>query len=292
MKFNQALYYCSECKLIVPTLDKLLFIEDNSNKGFCCEACIEDFYYPIIRHFENLEAKLRGVLHLENEKVKGQVVAVDAEAEQYLINQVFSTPSEVWSQKNELEEEIFTYVKHFADFTSIIMCTVYKGEGSFIFLNTKTKSKEFLAALRPTKVDLANDQNEEMPLMDDDDYNFMQLLESKKSQLLADLLVTRKDEDISFEEFTDYEFCFQECLDSPDEVFETKDNEGDQFFVYIKSFIQDSRDFFYIISCLKRKDKEDDKSVSVFPVMAFPTNDVELYSKWRTGKKIAGHIKN
>ena len=70
MKFNQALYYCSECKLIVPTLDKLLFIEDNSNKGFCCEACIEDFYYPIIRHFENLEAKLRSVLHLENEKVK------------------------------------------------------------------------------------------------------------------------------------------------------------------------------------------------------------------------------
>lgn len=290
MKFNQPLYYCSECKLVVPSLDKLLFIEDNSNKGFCSESCIEDFYFPLTRHYEQLEAKLRAQLNLEREDI--ELRGIDALSEKSSMDEIFSNPSEVFSAKNELGEEIFTYIKHFQNYSSVIICSVYKGEGSFIFLNTKTKSREFLKALRGgTKKEevLAIDQDLEM---DEDDYNFMQLLESKKSQLLADLLMKRKDSDISFEEFSEYEFCYQDCLDVPDEVFESKDKEGDTLFVYIKSFIKEGSDFFYIISCLKRKEDIEDNSVSVFPVLAFPTNDVSLYSEWRSGKKISGLIKN
>lgn len=290
MKFNQPLYYCSECKLVVPTLDKLLFIEDNSNKGFCSESCIEDFYFPLTRHYEQLEAKLRAQLNLEREDI--ELRGLDALSEKSSMDEIFSNPSEVYSAKNELGEEVFTYIKHFQNYSSVIICSIYKGEGSFIFLNTKTKSREFLKELRGgTKKEdaLVIDHDHEM---DEDDFNFLQLLESKKSQLLADLLMKRKDSDISFEEFSEYEFCFQDCLDTPDEVFEAKDKEGDTLFAYIKSFIKDGSDFFYIISCLKRKEDVEDNSVSVFPVLAFPTNDVSLYSEWRSGKKISGLIKN
>lgn len=288
MKFSSPLYYCSECKLIVPQLEKLLFIEDNSNLGFCSEACIEDFHFPIIRYFEKLEADLRLKHGLQNEKIEG-LKSID---EKNLVDNVLAKPSEVWSVKNELSEEIFTYLKHFEAFTAVIICKVYKGEGSFVFLNTKTRSREFLAELRlGVKKEQIYEEREDTA-MDEEDYQFMQLLENKKSTLLAELLIKRSDSDISFEEFNDYEFCFQECLDSPDEVFESKDKEGDVFFVYIKSFIKGSSDFFYIISCLKRHDLADAKSVSVFPVLAFPTNDVALYSEMRTGKKIAGLIKN
>ncbi|MFA6238613.1 MAG: hypothetical protein WC635_14865 [Bacteriovorax sp.] len=289
MKFNRPLYYCTECKLVVPTLDRLLFIEDNSSKGFCSEACIEDFYLPIIKHFEVLESRIRIRLNIENEKITFNI------DEKKMVDEVLGSPSEVLTLRNELNEEIFTYIKHFENFSSIVICTVYKGEGSFIFLSTQTKSREFLRELR----DGNKSSSEALPPsgsdefnMDEEDFNFMQLLEFKKSKLLAELLAQRKDSDISFENFNEYEFCFQECLDSPDEIFDFKDNEGDSFFVYIKSFIKDSSDFFYIISCLKRKGSEEDDSVSVFPVLAFPTNDVDLYSSWRTGKKIAGHIKN
>ena len=120
----------------------------------------------------------------------------------------------------------------------------------------------------------------------------MQLLESKKSSLLADLLTKRLDSDISFEEFTNYEFCFQETLETPDEVFESKDKEGDVFFTYIKSFIKDQSNFFYIISCLKRVSAESTEDVSVFPVLAFPTNDMDLYLEFRSGNRIAGPLKN
>lgn len=295
MLFNKPLYYCSECKLIVADLDKLLFIEDHSNKGFCSETCIEDFYHPLIRHFELLEASLRARLHLQKEKIElGKNTT-----EKDMIENVLARPSEVWSVKNDLGEEIFTYIKHFENFSSVILCTVYKGQGSFVFLNTQTKSREFLAEFRrgvksenPLPSMEPVEANGDHVQMNEEDFNFMQLLENKKSGLLADLLTDRLESDISFEEFNDYEICFQDTLDTPDEVFETRDKEGDSFFVYIKSFIKGNEDYFYIISCLKRPDKEDEKSISVFPVLAFPTNDVLLYAKWRTGKKISGHVQN
>lgn len=288
MKFNQPFYFCAECKIILPNLLDLLFVEDNCSKGFCSKGCIEDFYYPLIRHFEQLETNLRSRLFLENENI----TVLENEIE--LVNTVLSNPSDVWSTKNELDERIFTYIKHFKNFTSIVICTVYKGEGSFVFLSTKTRSVEFLKQLRgnpkseaPEKQSGSSDDFS----FNEEDYNFMQLLEVKKSQILAELLMKRKESDISFERFNDYEFCFQECLDFPDEVFEARDNEGDYFYIYIKSFIKGSDNFFYIISCLKRKES-DEKSSNFFPVLAFPTNDLQLYSEWRMGKKISGLIKN
>ena len=126
----------------------------------------------------------------------------------------------------------------------------------------------------------------------EEDFIFMQLLENKKSKLLAELLEKRKDDDISFEDFMLYEYCFPETLETPDEVFESLDNEGDSFYVYIKSFIKETENYFYIISCLKRKNKEESPEVNVFPVLAFPTNDLDLYSEFRSGKRIAAHMKN
>jgi len=48
MNFNNPLYFCTECKKVIPRLDQLLFVDGNSSKGFCCEECIEDFYRPLI----------------------------------------------------------------------------------------------------------------------------------------------------------------------------------------------------------------------------------------------------
>ena len=280
MKFNQPLYYCTECKTVVPALEQLLFIEEDSNKGFCSDTCIEDFYLPLIRHFESLELALRKRLNLpENEEIDAGF------DDKELVEEVLKNPSEVWAVENLLQEKISTYIRHYNDFSAVIMCTVYNGEASFIFLCTKTRSRAFLSELRSGNKENASSMDEEVPL-DDEDFNFIQ------SKLLADLLMKRKDDDISFEDFSLYENCFQECLDQPDEVFESKDREGDVFFVYIKSFIKDHTNFFYIISCLKRKDNEESSEVNVFPVLAFPTNDMDLYAEFREGSRIAGTLRN
>lgn len=287
-KFNHPLYFCTECKSVVESLDKLLFIEENSNKGFCSETCIEDFYRPIIDYFEGLEKKTRQRLGIENETINQR------KGDKELVEEILSSPSEVWEIKNELNESLYSYIRHYQDFSAIVIATVYNQQASFIFFKTLTRSREFLLEFRiPGKENARTEKQflEEQGL-DEDDFHFMQLLESKKSKLLADLLIKRKDTDISFEDFSQYEFCYQDCLDAPDEVFESKDNEGDVLFVYIKSFIKNNKDFFYIISCLKRKDTETRAEVNVFPVLAFPTNDMDLYREFRSGSKIAGPLKN
>ena len=286
MNFNHPLYYCSECKTVVPELANLLFIEENSNKGFCSETCIEDFYLPLVRHYENLDQELRKKLNISLD----ENIQTGADDKQ-LVEEILSNPSEVWNIENELHEKLTTYFRHFQDFTAVLICTIYNGEASFIFLCSKTRSREYLAVLRNGhKPYEAYEQSDNS--LNDEDLQFMQLLESKKSNLLAELLTKRKDNDISFEDFTHYEYCYSECLESPDEVFEVKDRDGDVFFVYIKSFLKDHLDFFYIISCLKRKDLTDSSEVNVFPVLAFPTNDLDLYSNFREGTRISGTIKN
>jgi hypothetical protein len=288
MKFNKPLYYCTECKAILAGLDKLLFIEEKSTKGFCSEACIEDFYSPLIRHFDRLLVNARTELKIDQpEKINFNL------SDKEFVDQVVANPSEIWKVSNELDEEIYTYIKHFEDFSGVIVSKVYEGVASFVLLSTQTKSKQLLAELRVGERISSAILDTEVPEgFTEEDFNFMQLLENKKSVLLASLLEKRKDDDISFEDFTVYEPCFNETLESPDEVFEKKDYEGDVFFIYIKSFILESKNIFYIISCLKRKENEDSQEVNVFPVLAFPTNDLELYSEFRTGKQVASHIKN
>jgi len=211
-----------------------------------------------------------------------------------LIEAVISEPGEVWQNKNELNESLFTYIRHFGDYSAVVIASVYNEEASFVFFRTLTRSKKFLEQFRSPERD-----NKQIPKSDpersfsEEDMLFMQELENKKSRLLADLLIKRTDNDIPFEQFTDYEDCFQDCLESPDEVFESKDKEGDTFFIYIKSFLRNGFNFFYIISCLKRKDTETPEDVHVFPVLAFPTMDVELVRDFRSGSKIAaGPLKN
>ena len=120
----------------------------------------------------------------------------------------------------------------------------------------------------------------------DEDMIFIQLLESKKSKLLADILMNRSESDIPFEDYSGYESCYQETLDFPDEVFEKKDNEGDVIFSYIKSF----NNFFYIVTCLKRK--LDNDVVNVYPILALPTTDIKMCQEFRGGTKLTGPLKN
>jgi hypothetical protein len=291
MSFLKTPYCCTECKAFVPSLDKLYFVEDKSTKGFCSEDCIEDFFLPLVRYFENAEKSLRENINLESENIRGLL------NDKELIENVLDTSHEVWLITNELDEDIYLNIKKIKDYYGIVLCKMFNGHPSFVLFSTATQSEIFLANMRSgervyntAETNIEKSENEES--FTDDDAQFIQLLESKKSGLLAGLLETRKNSDIDFEHFSAYEDCFTETLEIPDEVFEFKDRDGDLIFNYIKSFMREKNNIFYIISCLKKENIEDESKVNAFPILAFPTTDLELCSQFRVGKKISGHISN
>ena len=298
-------YFCTECKKVLDHLDDLLFIDEFSHKGFCSESCIEDFYFPLIKHFEIVERTLREKLNFLEENILIQMT------DEELVELVVSSPSEIYKNTNELHETFYHYIKYFSDFTAIVISSVYRKEASFVFLSTVTKSSELVQEFcygekvismivdnqLQTNIkdfDISEEENlDSEPELEEDDMIFMQLLESKKSKILADVIMSRKDNDISFEDYPGYEFCFEETLESPDEVFEKKDNEGDYLFTYIKSFSRGTRgeeSFFYIIICLKRTSEE--ANVNVYPILAVPTTDLEMCQEFRTGTRLSGPLKN
>lgn len=309
VSLNKPIYFCSECKKILGHLDDLLFVDEHSHKGFCSEECIEDFYFPIIKHYEMIEHSLRRKHDLVHEIPSGTIISAD------VIEDVLSSPDEVFRQTNELSETFYNFIKKYNNYFVIVVSSVYREEASFVFLATKTSSKELVKEFRfgemindwnsddvefseaEISVDLEEPErddrmmNDDDPNLDDDeDMIFIQLLESKKSNMLAEILMNRKDSDIPFEDYIGYESCFQETLDTPDEVFEKKDKEGDLVFTYIKSFSRGSESFFYIVTCLKRI--MEGETVNVYPILALPTNDMEMCQEFRGGTRLTGPLKN
>lgn len=298
-------YFCSECKKVLGHLDDLLFIDEFSHTGFCSEECIEDFYFPLIKHFEIVEHALRSKLNLREETILAEASDPD------LVESVVTSPNEIYRQTNELQQAYYHFIKNFPDFTAIVIASVYRKEASFIFLSTVTRSKLLVSEFKyGEKVNdwaigeqtledemqgefSRGEEVDSQSESDEDDMIFMQLLESKKSKILADVILSRRDDDIPFEEYPGYEFCFQETLETPDEVFEKKDNEGDMLFTYIKSFSRGAHgeeSFFYIVICLKRS--TDATNVNVYPILALPTTDIKMCQEFRGGTRLSGPLKN
>lgn len=299
---KKPLYFCSECKKVLGHLDDLLFIDEFSHKGFCSEECIEDFYFPLIKYYEVMEHSLRQKHGLQNESVN-QVV------DEAMVEEVIASPDEIYRQTNELHETYYNFIKHYSHSSVIVVTSVYRKEPSFVFLTTRTHSKALINEFRVgeevkdwfTEIDVdateasvhEEDFGSEHEMEEDEDMVFMQLLESKKSKLLADILIKRKDSDIPFEDYSGYESCFQETLDNPDEVFESRDNEGDKLFSYIKTYTVGTRpsdSYFYIVICLKRN--SDSSTTNVYPILALPTTDMEMCQEFRTGTRLTGPLQN
>jgi hypothetical protein len=236
-------------------------------RGFCSEECIEFFYSPLLKYYEQLLHSFRTKFDLQDE------IVIFPYSDKELVEEVIRAPSEIWRSQNDLSEEMFTYIRHFNQGSALILCTVLNKEPSFIFLVTKTGSEKLISEFRIGE--------RLMAAGDEDTDEIITHLENKKSQILADLLGKRLESDIPFEKFTIYDSCLDDTINAPDEVFEFKDREGDILQSAIKSFTKFNENFFYIVITFNK-----------LPILSFPTTDVNLYAEFRIGKQISSNFKN
>lgn len=295
VNFKQSYYTCYSCRSIHSDLQNLLFVEERSSKGFCKEECIEDFYRPLLKHYEQLEEKLRKDLNLEDETVLLGVSDEEAMA------RLISAPDEIWKLSNDLAEEIYAYIKVINRAFFIVLCTSYKNEPSYIFLTTKTNEQKILDAFRI---------GEKLSLEEGVSRDLEEIIERKKSEILARLLEVSTDEaDIPMDQYILYHDLFQSTMEEADEIYEYKDRHGDLLVTYTKSFNRNGEAIFYLVICLKDNSSslknldneiealssEEDRAMNmmtIFPIFSFPTRLGSVYKEFKQGKLLSGHLSN
>lgn len=288
------LYYCSECKKILDSSDDLLFVEDNSNKGFCSEKCIESYYDFLSVHYVALDHSLRRDLNLQDED------ALDYVGVPRLMEKTLQDPEEIWCQTNSLGETVHSFIyreelNDGRDLYYILLCLVYSKRPAYIIHSTATFSEALVQSYRiGTTVENISDftpgpsQKEEALQISQET---MDILESKKSSLLAELMEHRKESDIPFETFTLYADYYTSTLENPDEVYKGQDLDEEDVYIYIKAHDRDGISFFFFVLCIVAHNEMTGKS-ALFPVLSFPTIDPVLHRYYRKGDKLTGGIIN
>lgn len=309
MSFNNELYFCHFCRKIVDDLEELYFVDDTSCRGFCQEACIENFYRPIFKFYEKKEKKLRETFNCQQEKCRSLVQDI------HLVERALKHPTHVYEVENKLGESLYAiHYRHKREQQNcwlISLCLISDGTVSFIMLITATENENLRKAfmigeevkdinqLLSPDVSLnvekrENDHGADLTSFQNIEVSSetLEAAEQKKSELLAKLLENRLASDIPYESFHLYEDFTAETLENPDEIYKYTDSQGDELLTYLKAHEQSGIPFFYFVICLNLGDQYTEQGQALLPILSFPSLDGELSRIFRAGEKISGKLKN
>ncbi len=299
MKFKN-IYYCCQCHSIFAELENLLFVEENSSRGFCSEDCIEKFYDPLVEHFASIIDDKRQDIGIDDDALA--IFDDDLHYQEKILN----NPDELWRHANDLEEDLFILVKEFQDeqyghFYGLTFCYLYEKEVSFILAQFYTYSEELvdffrggeeIKCLKDWIVSPSESLLGESVLEREVDSDFLQMIEQKKGALLAEIISNRKESDIPLEAFAHYEDYFISTYKSPDEICRIIDDDGDDIYCYIKAHDREEVSFYYYILCLFPGDRTDFLPEHATPIIGFPSVDGETYGNYLNGVLVKGSLKN
>ena len=115
-------------------------------------------------------------------------------------------------------------------------------------------------------------------------------VEQKKSILLAELLENRRPEDIPFEKFHLYDHFIGPTLEHPDQIFKTKDEDGDELLVHRKNIKGHPVEFAYLVIAVL-VEKANGRP-SIVPIISFPTIDNNLATAYCQGVLVNRFLPN
>lgn len=284
------LIFCENCRKKLDELSQLQFVEENSDRGFCSESCILEFYKPYMHEFSELELNLRKKLNIDFNENANSILS-----DEHYFDQILKKPTTELMCSNELNQDFYLHVLEFSVedklYYYLAVLAKYEKEPSFIYFRTIANDirfvDEFIKAFKAQSLS----ENQKASLDFQVPSEWVEEVENKKSHFLAEHLVFRKDSDIPFEEFGYFDKYLDETLQSPDEVFQFEDDYGDLIYTSIKSFASQGQTFFYLVLGMKYEDSKSEQ-VAFLPILGFPTQDQDLYFKYAKGQKISGKLKN
>jgi len=293
----EEVYFCSECKKIAKKLDELLFVENDGQNGFCSEACIEKFFDPLVKHYEELEGQWRTQHSLLDEEI------LEVVGHPVFMDQLLRRPDEVYLYIADGGEHLYSFIVEisddkYGDFSLMCLCLTYENQPSFIITASASKETAMTDNYRwgkkfddAKKFHSTSDVNDKKKNIEIDEQTLMEV-EGKKSSYLAVLIEDRSPADIPIESFMLYEDYFEPTMMEPDEIYSTVDDEGDTIYTYIKAHDREGVSFYYFIVCMRLKEGFQENTDALVPVVSFPSVDGELYRMYRKGELISGNLKN
>jgi hypothetical protein len=289
------LYFCEKCRKPIQTVSEIHFVEEHSDRGFCGEQCIMEFYRPFMLEIENEELDFRQKLSLPVEDTYSEIIG-----NEHYLELALNGPTETWFLKNELEQAFYTHILEVnyngLELFFIIICSYVDGEPSFVYYRTATVHTELVEKYRrDSEFSLSelgeNSTSEHDPEQIEIANEIIELLESKKSSVLAEMMENRNPADIQIEEFLKYDKYLDLTISDPDEIYENEDLAGDMLHTFIKSFKEGEVPFFFVVITFPHK-IPDMKEMAVLPILGFPSIDESLYPKYAVGKKLNEMLKN
>jgi YHS domain-containing protein len=128
----KTLFFCEYCRKHLLDVNEIHFVEDQSDRGFCSEKCILEFYRPYMLAFEDEESQFRSSLRLPPEESHSDVLASD-----HYLQLALKNPSEVWQIENDLNQRFYTHILEFSlngeVYYMILICSYIDGAPSFVF---------------------------------------------------------------------------------------------------------------------------------------------------------------
>ena len=285
--------HCVACDRLLREEDRALFVEEEKGRIFCSEECILNFFSPEIEKMEEEYARQISDSDLSEE---------DREKLTHLRNSTITEPDELWREMRVTGDYYYTLISEFSFKKKPVWCICrslfLRGEPSFLFMSIVTKNAALVNNYRKgeqiewTKPQPEGSSKEKVPLDAEQVVNSSGMtLDSvtvpftDDEQFRAEVLKHRKKDDIAFNEFEAYQYCLDDTLKHPEEVWSWKSETQGKPKVYhfIKHYPKEEPSFWYVVVARETDDRDQLEILETFP-----TRDTEWLGRFRFGVQEIG----
>jgi hypothetical protein len=270
LKYND---FCQSCRKPLGADDKIFYVEQSSNRFFCSEKCIRNYYDPMSDFYRQQMLKIRD----PHDVPEGDFGEYESYAPLCLAH-----PDEVWEDQTENGEKISVYMAGFTNeggkFTYIVQCFCLEAEPTYVLLSFPTRDRrlveEFRRGTRMAKEDVEEAAEPEINSHLQDDF-----LARQGGAVEEEMLKFRQPQDIPPTEFEEFTHHLDPTIEEPDEVWELQD-EGENTLLTLIS--QPEESLHYVVICVSDQKTEEQESWRV--IYQFPTRDLSLVQRYRRGQ--------
>jgi hypothetical protein len=268
--------FCQSCRRPLGAEEKVVYVEEGSNRFFCSEKCIRAYYDPMAEHYRREMMQIRD---------PHDIAESDFPEYESYAPLCLSNPDELWEEITDNGEKVNNYLANFTNeggkFTYVVMCFCLEQEPTYILLSFPTRDKKLVEDFRRgQRVEIQEAAEEQIAEPEVSSVIAEDFLARQGNAIEEDMLRHRGTKDIPPSEFEEYAHLLDQTIENPDEVWELQDD-GDNTLLTL--IAQAEENVHYVVICTYDQGEGEGDRESWRVVYSFPTNDPALVQRYRRG---------